>query len=127
METFIQKIETKKSFDQAVIAVLKAVDQKGWGLFQVYDIQERLAAKGFPLGKLKIIEICSAKYANNLLAKNILIAACMPCKIVVLEENKKVYLLEMKPSVMAEMFGNITTEDLQIVEKEIHEIIEIAK
>ena len=46
-EDFIYQVETKKSFDEAVISVLKAVDQKGWSLFQIYDIKERLAAKGF--------------------------------------------------------------------------------
>jgi len=56
--------ETEKSFDEAVVSVLKAVEQKGWSLFQIYDIKERLAAKGFEQKPLKIIEICSGKHAN---------------------------------------------------------------
>ena len=70
--------ETGKSFDDAVVSVLKAVEQKGWSLFQVYDVRERLAAKGFSQKPLKIIEMCSAKYANPFLTKHRLISLCMP-------------------------------------------------
>ena len=75
---FAYVVETKKSFDKAVISVLKSVEQKGWALFQIYDVKERLAAKGFEQDNLKIIEICSGKYANQLLNKNRLTSLCMP-------------------------------------------------
>jgi len=44
---FAYVVETNKRFDEAVISVLKSVDKKGWALFNVYDVQERLTAKGF--------------------------------------------------------------------------------
>jgi len=69
-EEFACIVETGKKFDDAVVSVLKAVEQKGWSLFQVYDIRERLAAKGFEHKPLKIIEICSAKHASRLLRKD---------------------------------------------------------
>ena len=61
-DDFAYIIETKKSFDEAVVSVLKAVEQKGWALFQIYDIKERLAAKGFTQKPLKIL---SAKTRPN--------------------------------------------------------------
>ena len=68
---FVYIVGTNKSFNEAVVSVLKIVEQKkGWSIFQVYDIKERLAAKGFSVEKLKIIEICSGKHANNFLNKN---------------------------------------------------------
>ena len=85
VEDFAYVVETEKSFDSAVVSVLKAVEKKGWALFQVYDIQERLAAKGFKHNALKIIEICSGKHADTFLNRNRLISLCMPCKINVLE------------------------------------------
>ncbi len=72
-EDFAYVVTTRKSFDDAVVAVLKAVDQKGWALFGVYDVRERLAAKGFGQEPLKIIEVCSAKHASRFLEKNKLI------------------------------------------------------
>ena len=104
-DDFAYIIETKKSFDDAVVSVLNVVEQKGWALFQIYDIKERLAAKGFRQKPLKIIEICSGKYANQFLNKNRLISLCMPCKINVLEENGKVKVVGMKPTIISQFFS----------------------
>ena len=124
---FAYIVETNKSFDDAVVSVLKAVEQKGWALFQIYDIKERLAAKGFNFSQLKIIEICSAKYANKLLSKNKFVSMCMPCKINVIEDNNKVYIAGMKPIIMPDIFQGITKEEAQEVENEIIAIIDNAK
>ena len=58
VEDFAYIVETKKNFDEAVVSVLKAVEKKGWTLFQIYDVKERLAAKGFTQKPLRISEIC---------------------------------------------------------------------
>lgn len=127
IEDFAYIVETKKSFDEAVVSVLKAVDKKGWALFQIYDVKERLAAKGFEQKPLKIIEICSGKYANQFLDKNRLISICMPCKINVLEENGKVKIIGMKPTIISQFFPEINREEAKKAEDDIIEIIENAK
>ncbi len=126
-DEFMYSIDTAKTFDDAVVAVLKAVDQKGWAIFQVYDIQERLAAKGFSLEKLKIIEICSAKYAGRLLSQNKNISLCMPCKINVIEDKGKVRILTMKPSVIGLMFEWINSSDFVDVERDLKEMVDLAR
>ena len=127
IDNFAYIVETKKSLDDAVISVLKAVEQKGWALFQIYDIKERLAVKGFTQKPLKIIEICSGKYANQLLNKNRLISLCMPCKINVLEEDGKVKIIGMNPKIMSKFFPEISEQEAKEVEKDIKEIINNAK
>lgn len=124
---FAYIVETNKSFDDAVVSVLKAVDQKGWALFQVYDVRERLAAKGFVQQPLKIIEICSGKYANQFLNKNRLISLCMPCKINVLEEDGKVKIVGMKPTMISQFFPEVKRAEAEPVEKDIIEIVNNAK
>ncbi len=124
---FVFVVETSKSLDDATIAVLKSVEQKGWTVFQVYDMKERLAAKGFEQEPLKIIEICSAKYANRFLDKNRLVSICLPCKINVLQENGKVRIAGMRPSTVSEFFPEISKEEALEAEKEIKEILENAK
>jgi len=126
-EDFAYIVETNKNFDEAVVSVLKAVEQKGWALFQIYDVRERLAAKGFEQKPLKIIEICSGKHANNFLNKNRLISLCMPCKINVLEEDNKVILVGMKPTMISHFFSEVTREEAEEVEKDVKEIIDNAK
>ncbi|OIO41592.1 hypothetical protein COU56_03190 [Candidatus Pacearchaeota archaeon CG10_big_fil_rev_8_21_14_0_10_31_9] len=125
-EDFAYIVETEKNFDESVVSVLRAVEQKGWSLFNVYDIKERLRAKGFEQAPLKIIEICSGKYANNLLNKNKLVSLCMPCKINVVEDDGKVKIIGMKPTMMPEFFKEISKEDAEEVEKHIIDIINLA-
>ena len=126
-DDFAYIVETKKTFDNAVVSVLKAVEQKGWTLFQIYDVKERLAAKGFNQRPLKIIEICSGKYANQFLNKNRLISLCMPCKINVLEEDGKIKIIGMKPTMISQFFPEVNKKEAEEVEKDIKEIVDNAK
>ena len=126
-EDFAYIVETEKSFDEAVVSVLKSVDKKGWSLFNVYDVKERLAVKGFEHKPLKIIEICSAKHANNFLNKNKLISLCMPCKINVLEEGGKIKIVGMKPTMISQFFPEVSKEEAEEAEKDIKEIIDDSK
>jgi|SRR3989344_6473583 len=127
VEDFAYIVETGKGFDDAVISVLKAVEQRGWTIFQIYDVKERLAVKGFSQSPLKIIEICSGKHANNFLNKNKLISLCMPCKINVLEANGKVKIAGMNPLLISEFFPEVSRKEAEEAEKDIKEIIDNAK
>ena len=126
-DDFAYIVETDKSFNEAVVSVLKAVEQKGWALFQIYDVEERLAAKGFKQKPLKIIEICSGKYANQFLNKNRLISLCMPCKINVLEDNGKIKIVGMKPTMISQFFPEVSKKDAEEVERDVKEIVDNAR
>ena len=126
-DDFAYIVETNKTFDNAVVSVLKAVEQKGWTLFQIYDVKERLAAKGFNQRPLKIIEICSGKYANQFLNKNRLISLCIPRKINVLEEDGNIKIIGMKPSIISQFFPEVNKKEAEEVEKDIKEIVDNAK
>jgi len=126
-EEFTYLVETERNFDDAVISVRRAVENKGWAIFQVYDYREILAVKGFKQKPLKIIEICSGKYANQFLNKNRLTSLCMPCKINVLEEDEKVKIIGMKPTIISQFFPEVSKQEAEEVEKDIKEIIDNAK
>ena len=124
---FAYVVETEKPFDDAVVSVRKAVEDKGWVIFQVYDYKEILAVKGFKQKPLKIIEICSGKYANQFLNKNRLTSLCMPCKINVLEEDGKIKIVGMKPTIISQFFPEISQEEAVEAEKAIKDIIDNSK
>ena len=126
IEDFAYVVETGKSFDDAVVSVLKAVEQKGWTLFQIYDIKERLAAKGFSQKPLKIIEICKGKHADTFLNKNRLISLCLPCKINVIEDDG-VKIVGMNPKIMAQFFSEVSEEEAEEVFREIKRIVDDSK
>ncbi len=127
IDDFAYIVETEKSFDDAVVSILKAVEQKGWALFQIYDVKERLAAKGFEQKPLKIIEICSGKYANQFLNKNRLVSLCMPCKINVLEEDGNVKIIGMKPTMISQFFPEVSKKEAEEVEKDVIEMVDNAR
>ncbi len=117
-------VETNRGFEDAVVAVLKSAESKGWAIFQVYDIKERLAAKGFQQQKIKIIEICSGKFADRLLNKNRLVSICLPCRINVIEDDGKVRIVAARPSIIPQLFPNIEEKDVEDIEKEIMGIVD---
>ncbi|MHB1830208.1 MAG: DUF302 domain-containing protein [Candidatus Micrarchaeaceae archaeon] len=117
---------TSKGFDEAVVSVLKAAERKGWSLFQVYDLRERLASKAFAQEPLKVIEICNGRHASQLLGRDRLASLCMPCKINVLEEGGKVRIASMKPAMMSQLFPDISQKDIEDVEKDLKEIVDNA-
>ena len=70
VEDFAYVVDTRKNFEETVVSVLRSIEKKGWSIFNIYDLKERLAAKGFEHERMKIIEICSAKYADRFIKKN---------------------------------------------------------
>jgi uncharacterized protein (DUF302 family) len=120
----LYSVETKKSFKDAVVGVLKAVEKQGWTVFQVYDMAERLSAKGFSHQPLKIIEICSGKHASRVLNKDISASICLPCRINVAEVGGKTRIFAMLPSVLPEFFENVQIEDISEAERELREMID---
>lgn len=123
---FIYSKSTQKPFGDAVVSAIKGIEKKGWAIFAVYDIRERLAAKGFSHGNMKIIEFCSAKNADRILVKNSLISICMPCRISVFEKDGKTIIASMKPIAMASFFNGLEPADTEEVDAGIREIIDTA-
>jgi len=53
---------------------------------------------------LKIIEICNAKYASQVLGKDIKISLMLPCPISVYEEKGKAFISTLRPRVIADFY-----------------------
>lgn len=124
---FAYIVETSKNFEDAVVAVLKSVDKKGWAIFSIIDLKERLAAKGFDHDKMKIVEICSAKHADRFLRKNKLVSLCMPCKINIIEESDSIKIAAMSPVLLPKFFDEIEESEIKEAENDLKEIINNSK
>ena len=118
---FDYTIITTKNFDDAVEAVQQETAKAGMLVLYVHDVQEKLAAKGFKRDRFKIIEICSAKYANDFLNAEIKTGLCMPCKINVYIKDGQTFISGMRPIVLPKFFpkadlGNKPEEIDQIIQ-----------
>lgn len=120
-------VNTRKTVNEATESVLREVEKAGWTVFGIHDIQERLAAKGFPQKPLKIIEICSGKYADAFLNKNRLVSLCMPCKINVFESEGKTVIAGMNPEIASEFFPEIPREQARAAAEELKGMVDAAR
>jgi uncharacterized protein (DUF302 family) len=109
-ESFEITVESDRTFDDAVWAVQEATAAKGFRVLHVHDVTATLAEKGFVREPMKIVEVCNAKYADEVLAADAKVALMLPCRIVVWTENESTWVSTVKPSVIATFFPDAGIE-----------------
>lgn len=128
MKNFDYTVETQKSFTEAVEAIETNTKEKGFRVLAIHDVFQLLSEKGFSIEPLKIIEICNAKYASQILTKEIKIALMLPCPISVYEKSGKTYISALKLNVMSDFYPDADIEtNAQEVDDIIVEIVNLSK
>jgi len=122
MDNFELTVITKKDFKSAVDSVVRETEKAGFRVLHIHDVQETLSKKGFAIEPLKIIEICNAKNAYDVLQKDLRMGLLLPCKINVYQKEGETYISGMKPSVMRGIFKS---KDLEGLFKNVEEVIDI--
>ena len=118
---FDYTITTTKTFDEAVQKVQEEIAKVGMRVLYVHDVQKTLGEKGFVREPFKIIEFCSAKFANEFLNADIKIGLCLPCKINVYTKDGETFISGMRPIILPQFFPQA---DLGERPKEIDQIIQ---
>ena len=104
MKDFEHSVATSKTFDEAVKAVEENTAAKGFRVLHTHDVAATLAEKGFQREPLKIVEVCNAKYAHEVLQEDIAAAMMLPCPILIYQQSGKTHISTMLPSVMGKFF-----------------------
>lgn len=112
MEKFDYTVETAKTVDEAVAAIEAKTQEKGFRVLHIHDVEATLTAKGFTIEPMKIIEICNAKFASQVLAKDKKISLMLPCPISVFVEGGKTYISALKPRVLADYYPDASIEEI---------------
>ena len=112
MKPFEKTVTTEKTFDQAVAAVEKKAAEKGFRVLHTHDIAATLAEKGFPRSPLKIIEICNATYASQVLDRDVRISLMLPCPISVFVQQGKTHISTLLPSSISHFYPEAGIEQL---------------
>ena len=118
---FDYTITTAKTFKEAVQSVQDEIAKAGMRVLYVHDVQQTLGEKGFPREPFKIIEFCSAKFANEFLNKDIKLGLCLPCKINVYTKDGQTFISGMRPIILPRFFPDT---DLGERPQEIDQIIQ---
>ena len=110
MKPFEKTVTTERSFDEAVAAVETKAAEKGFRVLHTHDVAATLAEKGFPREPLKIVEICNARYASQVLNRDVRISLMLPCPISVYVAEGRTHISTLLPSSMTEFFPDAGIE-----------------
>lgn len=125
MQSFEYSKVTAKSFDEAVSAVQQNTAAQGFRVLHTHDVAATLAEKGFQREPLKIIEICNARYAHEVLQKDITSALMLPCPIVVYLQDGATHISTMLPTIIEKFLPGKGLEAISAqVEKVVRSIVD---
>ena len=97
---------TTAPFSRTVEAVERAARAHGFVVLETLDIQASLAAKGFPISPLVIVELGPAEGE-----KDELVALLLPCRLNIYEEDGQVAVAALRPSLFREVYPERDLED----------------
>ena len=124
MSNFQHTVQTARSFEDAVKSVEQKSAEKGFRVLYTHNFAATLAEKGFAREPLKVVEICNASYANEVLQKDVNIAVMLPCPIAVYTKDGGTFISTMRPSAITDFYPDSGIKDIAAaVEKTVLEIV----
>ena len=105
-------VSTSKTYDEAVSAVTERTAAHGFKVQFVHDVAATLAEKGFAREPVTIVEICNARYASQVLARDVKIGLMLPCPVMVYEKDGEVFISTMRPSLIGGFFPEAGIADV---------------
>ncbi|MBI5232472.1 MAG: DUF302 domain-containing protein [Coriobacteriales bacterium] len=120
-------VRTDKTYAEAVKAVVESAQNHGFRVQMVHDVAETLAEKGFQREPMTIVEMCNAKHAHAVLARDPKIGLMLPCPVMVYEEDGTVNISTMRPTLIGGFFPQADLDEIAAeVERSITEIVDEA-
>lgn len=98
-------VTSDKSLDQVCSDLEEAVVAHKFGLMGTHDLRKTMAKKGVNFDReCRVLELCNPHQAKKVLESRIEVSTALPCRISIFEEDGKVRLATMKPSMMLGIF-----------------------
>jgi uncharacterized protein (DUF302 family) len=97
-------------------------------VLHTHDLAATLAEKGFRREPLALVEVCNAKYATQVLEKNVKLSLMLPCPISVYVQGGKTYISTLLSTSIACFFPDAGIEGVASqVENAVIKIVEGAR
>jgi uncharacterized protein (DUF302 family) len=93
--------------EETCVRLKAAIEENGWSCPAVRDMNMTMEKHGVTMDRsVKIVELCKAQYANEVLTTNPEVSTLMPCAWGVYEgDDGRVYITGMNMGLMGKMFG----------------------
>jgi len=118
-DSAIIKVESPYNFDETVENVKGAILGKNFKLIRTQALNQGLVEAGKENTKQMIIYFCNFNFLNRALAIDPRIGFFLPCRVTVVEENGKVFIMSTNPLKLSNLFNN---NELNEACKEMHGI-----
>lgn len=117
----IYEKSTNKSFGDAIESIKKELKDRKFGVLWELNFKDKMAEHNidFP-NNFKILEVCNPQKANEVLSKHLEAGYFLPCKMVVYENEDKVFIGTARPEILIGMMGY---DDLGYVATEVERIL----
>ena len=113
--------ETEGPIDRVIERLEKAAAENQFGVLGVHNLKEKMAAKGVEFGcECRIVEVCNPHKAKTVLEENMSISTALPCRISVYEEDDKVKVATIRPTMLLNLFDS---PELQGVAREVEDTL----
>jgi len=121
-------VESSKTFDEVSKRLEDKTPEHNFRVLAVHDVKNTLAEKGFEIKPLRIYEVCNAGFAFKALSKDKRASMFMPCKIVVSQEENKILITLVRPSMISKMLPEAGLEELAgNVERQLIDLVDEIK
>ncbi|MCT4647919.1 MAG: DUF302 domain-containing protein [Carboxylicivirga sp.] len=122
-------VESKSQYDfeETMIKLQEAVDQKGWKTPHVHNLQATMAKFDYDVRKVMVMEVCKPAIAQLILSKDDerIASTLMPCRISVYEKSDgSVYISRLNSVKMGGLFGGIIKQAMDVAGNESEQIIQ---
>ena len=117
-------IETRvdKPFDKVVETAIASLAEAGFGVLSDIDVAATLKKKlGVERTPYRILGACNPKLAHQALDRENNLGVLLPCNLIVREEDGKVVVATIDPTVQLSKTGN---DSLEPVAKQVRELLE---
>lgn len=115
-------VASEKDVDTAARDLEAAVQRRGFGVLQVYDLQAKLREKGQDLPHAcRVLEVCNPKQAARVLASSMEVSLALPCRIAVYEEGGVTRIGTLLPTALLALFPGAA--DLAPVAEEVEQAL----
>ena len=104
MQQSAYTVESSKGFEETALAVEAKSKEKGFNILAVCDVKASIRSKGFSRDPIRVIEVCSAKYVNHALAKDLRRSLVLPCPVIVYTQAGKTYICAPRRRTLADCY-----------------------
>jgi uncharacterized protein (DUF302 family) len=121
--------ESPFSFEPTVEKLTNVINEFGWRMPAVHDLQQTMLNFGKEVLPVKVFEICHPRHSSKILELNDerVVSAMMPCRISVYEKNDgKTYVSRINSGLLAGNIGGIISEVMTDATNDVEMIVEKA-